>query len=82
MRELRWYERLWYNGAVRDTAKRAINTFFQTLSAAILVTGSIGFIGFASIAWGPALSVAGLAALFSLIQSIIRHTDTKGINYP
>lgn len=81
MRELRWYERILTNPAVRDTAKRAINTFFQTLSAAIVIGGSIGVIGFGSIAWGSVLSVAGLAAVFSIIQSVIRHTDDRGINY-
>lgn len=50
----------------RGAAERAVKTFAQSLLAALAVGG----IGFGDVDWGRILSVAGVAALVSLLTSL------------
>lgn len=47
--------------------ERAVKTFAQTLAAALAVGG----LDLLSVPWGAALSTAGLAALLSLLTSVV-----------
>jgi len=65
---------VWAYDPFRDTIKRAVNTFCQTLVSLLLVAGAVGV---GAIAWQTLLSVSLLATLISILQSIIRYTETK-----
>ena len=67
MTPYRWY----HNAAFRDSVRRAINTFAQSLLASIGVSAVTGVAG---IAWLPVLSIAALATIISLLQSVVCHT--------
>ncbi|GLZ31587.1 hypothetical protein Lesp02_37750 [Lentzea sp. NBRC 105346] len=51
----------------RDTAERAIRTFLQTFAAMF----SAGGLGLLDAPWVTALSTAGMAALLSVINSVL-----------
>lgn len=59
----------------RGLAERALKTFAQTLSA-LVATGATGLL---EVDWAPALSVAGLATLGSVLTSIARPDFTAGV---
>lgn len=59
---------------LKGAAERAVKTFAQALLAVI----GVGSIGFADIDWQAQLSVAGLAALASLLTSLINPSFTAG----
>lgn len=52
--------------------ERAVNTFAQGILAGV----GVGAVGFQEIAWLPILSVAGVAAVLSILKSIIVQTAT------
>lgn len=57
---------IWTTAFWKGAAERAIKTFAQTL-AAVFIVGTTGIL---EVDWIPALSVAGAAALASLLTSI------------
>jgi len=57
------------NEVVKDTLSRALNTFAQTLLG-FLIVGT----GLTGIPWVAALSVAAVATLASVLQSVVRNT--------
>ena len=59
-------------------AERAIKTFAQSLLGVIGVTG----LGFGDVDWGLALSAAGLAALASVLTSVVAPGFTAGATEP
>lgn len=59
---------------LKGAAERAIKTFAQSLLAVVSVTG----LTFGAVDWGVALSAAGLAALASLLTSIVNPGFTAG----
>lgn len=59
---------------LKDTLSRALNTFCQTLLAFLTAGAAIE-----SVTWGLALSVSLVAALASILQSIIRHTRADSV---
>lgn len=56
-------------------AERALKTFAQSLLAVISVTG----LGFGDVDWPLALSAAGLAALASVLTSVVAPSFTAGV---
>lgn len=56
-------------------AERAVKTFAQSLLAVIGVTG----LGFGDVDWRLALSAAGLAALASVLTSVVAPGFTAGV---
>lgn len=58
--------------------ERAIKTFAQSLLAVIGVTG----LGFGDVDWPLALSAAGLAALASVLTSVVAPGFTAGATEP
>lgn len=61
---------------LKDTAERVINTFAQTLVATLTVAG-LGAAGLNTISWTTALSVAGGAALLSLLKCVTVATTSS-----
>ena len=59
---------------LKGTTERAVKTFAQSLLAVVSVTG----LTFGAIDWGVALSAAGLAALASILTSIVNPGFTAG----
>lgn len=57
---------IWTKDFWKGAAERAIKTFAQTL-AAVFVVGTTGIL---DVDWAPALSIAGAAALASILTSI------------
>lgn len=59
----------------QDALVRAIKTFCQTLLALIVADGAVGLL---SVNWGDKFSVAGLAAVVSVLTTIASGTFTGG----
>lgn len=74
--ELLWYEKLWSKRPFRDSVHRATNTFAQTVIASSAVSGVVNA-GLEDIAWSRVISIAGLATILSIFQSIARYTKTE-----
>lgn len=59
---------------LKGAAERALKTFAQSLLAVVSVTG----LTFGGVDWGVSLSAAGLAALASVLTSIVNPSFTAG----
>lgn len=57
---------LWSGAFWKATAERAVKTFAQSLAALLLADGT----GLLDSQWVPRLSVAGMAALVSVLTSV------------
>lgn len=53
-----------------DLIERALKTFAQSLAACITAVVSTGTFGLGDVDWAVALSIAGLATLYSVLTSI------------
>lgn len=72
----KWYQKLWAKRPFRDSVKRAINTFAQTVLASSAVSGVVN--GVEDVSWLRVLSIAALATILSALQSVARYTKTDG----
>lgn len=63
---------IWTKIFWRATSERGIKTFAQTLGALLVADGT----GLLDSAWGPRLSVAGMAAFVSICTSIASSAAT------
>lgn len=69
---------IWTRAYFEGLAERVIATFLQAFIAAFgLDAIAIGAQGWDGINWGPALGIAGGAALLSLLKGIIGNIVTK-----
>lgn len=71
----KWYQKLWSKRPFRDSVHRATNTFAQTVLASSAVSGVVNG-GVEDVAWSRVISIAGLATIMSLLQSVRRYTKT------
>lgn len=79
-RQGNWLYRALQRPSVKDTLMRASNTFFQTGLAASGVSAAMNNAGMGDVDWSRTASVAVLATLLSIAQSISRHSG-EGINH-
>lgn len=68
---------MWTADFWKAVAERAVKTLAQALAATLTVTVTAAG-GFTDVAWAAALSAAGLAAVLSVLTSIVSAGATDG----